>query len=51
MYSRNRHSRINWFQAFFWVLVGIAIGQVIRFDLNLQPRESTLPAQTQTQNS
>ena len=51
MYSRNSRYGGNWYQAAFWLIVGILIGQFIRFDIVLQQRESTLPAQTQTQNS
>ena len=37
MYRRN-YSRISWYQAFFWVLLGVIIGQFLDFDLSLQPR-------------
>lgn len=47
MYSRNRG---NWYQAAFWLIVGIFIGQFFRFNINFQPRESALPAQTQSEN-
>jgi len=49
MYGRSRYSNgNNWYQAAFWLVVGILIGQFLRFDINLAPRESTLPVQFQT---
>ena len=41
MYSRHRYGNNNFFQAFFWVLVGFMIGQIIRLDIGLSPRAST----------
>lgn len=46
MYNRNR-STGNWYQAAFWLVIGVLIGQFLRFDINLKPRESALPAQAQ----
>ena len=45
MYSRYRRNN-NFFQAFFWVLVGFLAGQVVRLDIALLPRAST-PQSTQ----
>ncbi|PZO11254.1 MAG: hypothetical protein DCF25_19730 [Leptolyngbya foveolarum] len=47
MYNRNRYGG-NWYQAAFWLVIGIFIGQFLRFDINLAPRESVVPAQFQT---
>ena len=38
----------NWYQAAFWLIIGIFIGQFLRFDINLSPRDSALPSQVQT---
>ena len=46
MYGRNRY-RGNWYMAAFWLVIGVLIGQVLRFDIDLQPRESTASEQTQ----
>lgn len=46
MYNRNRYGG-NWYQAAFWLIVGICLGQFFRFDVDLQPRESALPVQFQ----
>jgi len=46
MYNRNRYGS-NWYQAAFWLIVGILIGQVLRFDIDLAPRENSA-AQVQT---
>lgn len=48
MYSRNRHGG-NWYQAAFWLIVGILIGQFLRFDINLAPRENSQLAPSQLQ--
>ena len=45
MYRHRTYGRGSWYQAFFWVLVGILIGQFLDFDLSLQPRRE----QSQTQ--
>lgn len=37
--------------AAFWLLTGILIGQFLRFDINLTPRESALPVQSETKNT
>ena len=47
MYNRSRHGS-NWYMAAFWLTVGILIGQFLRFDIDLAPREGALPAQVQT---
>ncbi|MGB3300682.1 MAG: hypothetical protein WBA76_20655 [Phormidesmis sp.] len=47
MYNRNRYGG-NWYQAAFWLVIGILIGQFLRFDINLAPRDSALPAQIKT---
>ena len=44
MYRRNRYGQ-NWYMAAFWLVIGILIGQFLRFDIDLAPRESSLPAQ------
>lgn len=49
MYGRSRNS--NWYMAAFWLITGILIGQFLRFDIDLAPRDSALPAQTTTQNA
>ena len=38
MYNRNRYSRYggNWYQSVFWLVIGILIGQFLRFDIRLQ---------------
>lgn len=46
MYNRSRYGG-NWYQAAFWLVVGVLIGQFLRFDIDLAPRESALPAQLQ----
>lgn len=46
MYTRNRYGNNNFFQAFFWVLVGFMIGQIVRLDVGIAPRSST-PQPTQ----
>ena len=46
MYGRNRN-RGNWYMAAFWLITGILIGQFLRFDINLAPRESALPPLSQ----
>lgn len=47
MYNRNRYGS-NWYQAAFWLVVGILIGQFLRFDIDLKPRESVVLAPIQT---
>jgi len=47
MYNRNRYGSNNVYMAIFWLLVGILIGQVLRFDIDLAPRENSA-AQVQT---
>lgn len=49
MYSRNRYGGGNWYQAAFWLIVGILIGQFIRFDVVLQPSSDAPTAQTTAQ--
>ena len=49
MYSRNRYGGGNWYQAAFWLIIGILIGQFIRFDVVLQPRSESSTAQTTAQ--
>ncbi|MEM8610711.1 MAG: hypothetical protein AAGF93_01740 [Cyanobacteria bacterium P01_H01_bin.105] len=41
MYNRYRRNG-SFFQAFFWVLVGFMLGQVVRLDIDLAPRPSAL---------
>ncbi|NEP19816.1 MAG: hypothetical protein F6J97_23505 [Leptolyngbya sp. SIO4C1] len=44
MYNRyGRYGRGSWYQAFFWILVGFLIGQIIRLDIKLAPRQSHFP--------
>ena len=46
MYGRSRYGN-NWYMAAFWLVVGVLIGQFLRFDINLAPRESAAQEQTQ----
>lgn len=39
MYNRYRRNG-SFFQAFFWVLVGFMLGQVVRLDIQLLPRQT-----------
>ena len=48
MYSRNSRNGGNWYQAAFWLVVGILIGQFLRFDIVLQPSDRTSHSQIQT---
>lgn len=48
MYSRNSRYGGNWYQAAFWLVVGIVIGQFLRFDIVFQPSDRTSATQTQT---
>ncbi len=50
MYNRNRYGG-NWYQAAFWLIIGLILGQFFRFNIVLQEPESALPAISQTQNS
>ena len=45
MYGRSRNP--NWYMAAFWLVTGILIGQFLRFDIDLAPRDSALPVSPQ----
>ena len=47
MYSRYRRNG-SFFQAFFWVLVGFMLGQLVRLDIDVTPRPSALQSMQNT---
>lgn len=40
-YYRRRFNGGSFYQAFFWLLVGFLVGQVIRLDINLLAQSET----------